>query len=851
MQKSYIICIFSLVIFSNILSAQIPQLTFARRMGGIGAEGASAMAVDAHGNVYTTGTFSGTADFDPGPGTFNLTAPIFGIFVSKLDAGGNFKWAKQLGIGNGFGICVDTDGNVYTTGRFTGTSDFDPGAGTFNLTSVGNTDIFISKLDSLGNFVWAKSMGGTNEDVANDITVHESGNLAITGFFRGNSDFDPGSGSFNLMAGFIDVFVSVIDTAGNFQWAKRLGGGAGIDGITGSAGNAVKFDEEGNVYTTGFFAGTGDFDPGVSEFNLSSFGGRDIFISKLSREGDFIWAKQMGGTANDQANDIAIDSKGNVYTTGGFDGEADFDPDAGDTFQMTGVQGDIFVSKLDTDGKFVFAKQMGGAFADVAQGIFVDEEANIYTTGSFFNTADFDPGVSTFELSVVGSNNADIFISKLDANGDFVYAIKAGGLQNDEGTSIYADERGSIYNAGAFFGFVDFDPSEATFHLTSAGATDIYVQKLCQIATPVISGADGFCPDQSVMLISTQADSYLWSNGDTTQIIVVTEPGDYSLTVTNQSGCSAASEVKTIQAYPGPDKPVILSDGGSVICKGDTIVLSTDSYDGYSWNTSEETQSITVIMAGSYSVTVSNEFGCEAVSDEFLVDVLPVPELVFSPSDYAICEGDSILLMATVEGTYLWSTGETTPSIVIKNAGEYSVMVTFNTGCFSESNSVNVTVHLNPEVDLGDDITLMSGEVATLDAGMGFVSYFWSNGSISSTIDVDFMGEWCVTVTDSNGCTASDCVTVTITTSSQEEDAAFKLSVSPNPAQDILFIQSENFAISSLQLINNQGRTILSDFEISQPGESREMHIESVAPGLYFLHVKGERIFRSIPVIKK
>lgn len=851
MQKSNFICIIGLVIFSNILSAQIPQFTFAKRMGGIGSEVVYAMAVDAQGNVYTTGTFSGTADFDPGPGVFNLTAPIFGIFVSKLDADGNFKWARQFGIGNGYGICVDTEGNVYTTGRFTGTSDFDPGAGVFNLTSVGNSDIFISKLDSLGNFVWAKSTGGINEDAANDIAIHESGILAITGYFRGNSDFDPGPGSFNLMAGFIDVFVSVLDTAGNFQWAKRLGGGTGSDGITGSEGNAVKFDEEGNVYTTGYFSGTGDFDPGTAEFNLSSFGGRDIFVSKLSREGDFIWAKQMGGASNDQANDMAIDSKGNVYTTGVFDGTADFDPDSGELFELTGVQGDIFVSKLDTEGTFVFARQMGGAFSDVAHGIFVDEETNIYTTGSFFNSADFDPGPETFTLSVVGSNNADIFISKLNEKGEFVYAIKAGGLQNDEGIAIYADERGSIYNAGTFFGFVDFDPSEATFHLTSAGSTDIYVQKLCQISTPVISGEEGFCPDQSIMLISTQADSYLWSNGDTTQFIVVTQAGDYSLTVTNQSGCSAVSEVKSIQAYPGPDKPVILSDGGSVICKGDTLVLSTDSYEGYIWNTADETQSINVIMSGSYSVTVNNEFGCEAVSDEFLVEVLPVPELIFSPSDYAICEGDSVLLMAPMDASYLWSTGETTQSIVIREAGVYSVIVTFSTGCYSESNGVNITVNPLPEIDLGDDIVLVSGASATLDAGPGFISYDWSTGETTQTIIVSTMNEHCVTVTDQFGCTASDCVTVTITTSSHEENTSFKLSVSPNPAQDILFVQSENFAISSLQLINTEGKIVLSDITFSNAGEMREMHIESIAPGLYYLYVKGEGIYRSVPVIKK
>lgn len=853
MQKTQLIYIASFAFLSSFISAQIPQFTFAKRMGGIGAEGATAMAVDALGNVYTTGTFTGTADFDPGVGTFNLTAPIFGIFVSKLDASGNFKWARQLGIGNGFGICVDNDGNVYTTGRFTGISDFDPGAGTFNLTAVGNTDVFISKLDSLGNFVWAKSMGGMNEDVANDITYDESGKLAITGHFRGNADFDPGAGAFNLMAGFIDVFVTVVDTAGNFQWAKRLGGGINPDGITGSVGNSVKFDQESNVIIAGYFSGTGDFDPGAGTLNMTSAGDRDIFVTKLDASGQLIWSRQMGGESSDQANDIVVDNEGNVYTTGVFDNEADFNPDPDTKFEMTGIKIDIFVSKLDSEGNFVFAKQMGGEFEDVGLGIFVDSESNIYTTGNFFNSADFDPGPEVYELSVVGNNNADIFISKLDENGDFVFGIKAGGLQNDGGIAIHVDEKGSIYNSGAFFGFVDFDPSEATFHLTSAGSSDIYVQKFCQISTPVILGPSGYCPGEVITLSSSQADHYLWSNGDTTQFIIVSEPGDYSLTVTNEDGCTAHSAIQTIQVYPSPDIPVIMSDGEATICEGDSLVLSTQSFAEYSWNSGQVTQSINVYNSGVHIVTVTNEFGCTSVSEPFLVQVVFVPILTIVPSTVSFCAGDSLLLeISNIDAeSYLWSTGDTTSAIIIRDPGDYYVEVTFSEGCTSVSNTVSVTVNPLPEIDLGDDVNLASGESVNLNAGPGHASYQWSTGAISEIITVDEMGEYCATVTNIFGCSATDCVTVSIVTSSQDDNATYKLRVSPNPSQDVIFIQSEDFAISSIQLFNLQGKIVYSELEFSKANEIREMNIRALTPGLYYLQVRAEGIYRTIPVIKK
>ncbi len=182
-------------------------------MGGTNSDYGMSIAVDAAENVYTSGYFWLTADFDPGAGTFNLTpAGSADIFVSKLDASGNFVWAKNMGGTNfdrGTNIGVDNSGNVYTTGTFEGTSDFDPGAGVVNLTSAGNNDIFISKLDASGNFVWAKRMGGTSSDGVSSIAIDSSGNIYTTGSFEGTADFDPGAGVVNLTSvGNNDIFVS-------------------------------------------------------------------------------------------------------------------------------------------------------------------------------------------------------------------------------------------------------------------------------------------------------------------------------------------------------------------------------------------------------------------------------------------------------------------------------------------------------------------------------------------------------------------------------------------------------------------------------------------------------------------
>src|ERR1035437_6133157 len=415
------------------------NLQWAKAMGGTGTDDGYSIATDASGNVYTTGYFQGTADFDPGAGTFNLTsAGSNDISISKLDATGNFVWAKAMGGTGGdygYSIALDASGNVYTTGVFTGTADFDPGAGVFNLTSAGGSiDIFISKLNSSGNFVWAKTMGGTSYDGGSSIALDASGNVYTTGGFGGTADFDPGAGVFNLTSvGGADIFISKLDASGNFLWAKSMGG-IGNDGA-----NSISLDASGNVYTTGPFGGTADFDPSAGVFSLTSAGGDDIFISKLDASGNFLWAKAMGGTGNESCTSIVLDVSGNVYTTGYFNGTADFDPGAG-IFNLTSAGGtDIFISKLNSSGNFLWAKAMGGSspFGDLSNSLAVDASGNVYSTGRFAGTADFDPSAGIFNLTSVGSQ--DIFISKLDASGNFVWAKAMGGTGPSIGTSIAVD----------------------------------------------------------------------------------------------------------------------------------------------------------------------------------------------------------------------------------------------------------------------------------------------------------------------------------------------------------------------------------------------------------------------------
>ena len=231
--------LFSLSFIASALFANAQSTTFqwAKSWGAVNNETGYSIKLDGYGNVYTIGSFSGTVDFNPDAGVYNLTSSgsLDDIFVSKLDNSGHFLWAiKMGGTGNDYGasLAVDLLGNVIITGYFYNTVDFDPGSGVYNLTSAGSNDIFVCKLDFSGNFLWAENIGGTSVDAGYSVAVDSLTNIYTTGYFYNTVDFNAGAGIFNLTsAGAQDIFVLTLDSFGNFTWAKPLGGAGSVAGI--------------------------------------------------------------------------------------------------------------------------------------------------------------------------------------------------------------------------------------------------------------------------------------------------------------------------------------------------------------------------------------------------------------------------------------------------------------------------------------------------------------------------------------------------------------------------------------------------------------------------------------------
>ena len=237
-------------------------------------------------------------------------------------------WAKKAGgtsSENGLSIATDSSGNSYVIGGFWETASF----GSIILESNGNADIFVAKLDSSGNWLWATKAGGNDRDYGYDIAIDSSGNSYVTGFFNGTASF---GGTTLTSSGQEDIFVAKLDSNGNWLWAKQAGGTSSV-----AYGYSIATDSSGNSYVTGYFGETASF----GSITLTSIGSWDIFVAKLDSNGNWLGAIKAGGTIWDWGQSIAIDSEGNSYVTGFFEGSASF----GNITLTSSGSSDIFVAK--------------------------------------------------------------------------------------------------------------------------------------------------------------------------------------------------------------------------------------------------------------------------------------------------------------------------------------------------------------------------------------------------------------------------------------------------------------------------------------------------------------------------
>jgi hypothetical protein len=778
----------------SIATINAQTFSWAKSLGSGSNEEGRGVAVDASGNVYTTGYLTGSGDFDPGPGVVTLTsAGSTDVYISKLDALGNFVWAIRMG-GTGpqsaAAIALDNSGNVYVTGQFNNTIDLDPGPGFAGFTSLGAQDVFIAKYDPSGNYVWSQRFGSMYHEAASDIAIDGSGNIITCGVFTGTTDFDPGAGTVNLTAGTTsDAYISKLDVNGNYVWAKQIGlNGSNIP-------TSLASDVIGNIYITGYYESATDFDPGAGAYSITSAGMQDIFFVKLDASGAFSWAGSMGGTVADYGRSIALDVSGNVLITGEFQGTADFDPTAG-VYNLTAVAvKDIFVAKFNpATASFTWAARLGDTNNEIGYGITTDASSNVYLTGDFIGTVDFDPGAGSVLISSNG-NQRDCFILKLDASGNYIWAGGFGSaFLGDDAFSICVDASANIYTTGYYQDVVDFDPGAGTSTLTAGGQLDVFILKIQQCAPPL-------------------------APTNTTPAASLTLCGNGSTTLT-------ASGAGTLGWYTASTAGAYLGGGANFTTP---VLGNTTTYYVQDSTCSEGTRTaITVTFSPAMSSNVSSQTNvtCNAGND--------------GTAGVSVSGG-------TPSYTYLWTpSGGTSPAAFNLNAGTYTCTITDAVGCI-QTQMVSITE------PAAIDVTIQTGG-NVINAIQSGATYQWIDcnnnnlpiaGEINQTYSPAINGNYAVIITMGSCSDTSTCSSFTTGISVNE---LTQFSVYPNPTNNIVTVQMEQFhAGTYFELFNATGQLVCT-----KQAEGRSTSIELPdAAGIYLIRLNADGKTSNVRVIKK
>ncbi len=418
---------------------------YAKSEGGSLADLGRSVASDINGNIYLTGYFTGTAYF--------VSEEIIGngsqdIFLAKYDKHGSLQWVVSAGgplVDIGYCVTTDGHGNIYLTGLFEGTAQFE----NTEITSAGESDIFLAKYNNAGDLIWVNQAGGLSSDRAYAISSKNPGEIYLTGSFQDTAFF----GTDTLISNeFIDMFLAKYDANGNHLWLKKAGGSSADTGF------GLSEDDNQNIYVTGYYRGAATFDNEMVSGNNSN----NIFLAKYNSFGSLIWVKTAGGSGNDVGSAVVVDNN-NIFLTGFFSNTATFE-----TITMTSRGGvDAFTAKYTDSGTLVWVKQAGNSDSDAGEGIDVDQFGNIYVTGSFKDSFEIESN------KLFSRGDRDIFIIKYSNSGSLIWLKHIGDNLNENVFSVAIDSNDKIYITGSY-------QSQTMIGLTnlqSNGFSDIFLAK--------------------------------------------------------------------------------------------------------------------------------------------------------------------------------------------------------------------------------------------------------------------------------------------------------------------------------------------------------------------------------------
>lgn len=677
---------------------------------------------------------------------------FLGSVTGKNTAAQN-NWLQSAG-GNAndeaLGVVHDSNGNLYTCGYFSQTSRFD----SLFLTSAGMADIFISKQDSLGNFLWVKRAGGVNSDRAHSITMDNFGNLLITGVFRDSAGF--GNSTLVSSGNSQDIFIAKLDLNGNFIWARSFGG------TDTDIASKIITDISGNSIVCGEFKGTSSF--GLFTFSSAPYpaimqqqAGQpsyDALIFKIDANGNVLWAKAGTAPYDDRAVSVTTDNLKNIYVCGQYSDTISF----GNTYNNNSFNAG-FVMKMDSTGNENWFRRLVAS-----QFMVYDIEAKnnkLVFTGDFSNTLTIN---SNPAQTISGNFNSNIFTMCLDYNGNHLWGATQGSENQVSSRSLFIDQNGETTITGYFkCEFTEFANIYGNGIFNSTGFRDVYVLKYS--STGVLNWiryyggtGDDIPSDISSFTFSNPVITGTFSktfnvpqgNGFQTHLY------NYDFTGLNQNGsithCSANNY--------GRHKTV-LSNGNRDILITRPIDLSRPYYDFF----------------------VRQNGSCQL--DTLMPKLLPELDTLIK-CDSALLQ---ILTPTTLdsisapEWTYLWSNGSTNDSTMIYTTGWYYIDYGYKDECRTFRDSIYVIIYATPALPTisasygiiqaaipvygcFNKLAIMNGDTTTLTGGNYIPGYtvYWQTpfGVVNGdSVTTSQFGVYTFVVESPGGiCFATECVEI-------------------------------------------------------------------------------------------
>lgn len=836
-------------------AAQGPSYKWGGNFGGTaGDETVNALKTDASGNVYVAGKFTGqNVDFDPGAGTTLLSSNGgTDIFLAKYSAQGQLLWAKAIG-GTGAdearALAIAPNGAVWFTGTFTGLVDFDPSGTTVNLaanTTV-DRDIFLSKFDSTGNYQWAGSLNSpSSNETVNGIAINPvSGEIHLIGMFSGNLDVSPGPLNIIITSnGGEDIFVARYNSSGSNLGSLKLGG------TSNDSGHGIAVDSASNVYLSGRFQGTVDFDFSGGNSNTISNGSYDAFVAKYSSSYALQFVNTFGGPGSwDISYALATDPAGNVYTTGNFSGTADANPGSATQYVYTSNGGTAngYVMKYTPAGALAWIYTASSSNESNLMALALDAAGNVYTTGNVAGTYDADNTSGAYLINQGGSQSTVLI--KLSSTGSLAWATAQTSSSFGLGYAVAADAMGNVVVGGTFTGQADVDASPMVRQITStANEFDCFITGYtnCNFPAAPAVASENVCEGQSITLSATGTGTLSWyttATGNTYALpngttLTPSVSVSYFAQDSNACGSGPRSEKEIVMQTP-PD--VQASSLATILCEGEATTLTATGAANYLWNTSATTSDLAVLAAladTSFMVIGTAANGC-ADTAYISLQVNPVPHPVLSSVTDTLCQGASLWIYdtnGTASNSYTWSTGSVSDSVLVTPSAftVYVVSVENSYGCIAtDTATVEVSTTDPSVVQNGWQLTAVATDVTYQWVDCGTQAAI--SGANAASFTATAPGQYQLVATNTYGCTAaSNCLTVE---PSSVEVIDANLVAYPNPFSAQLWVDASGSLSGNdiaIELINTAGQTVLHH-SVAVP--SFVLNTWQLPAGVYLLHM--------------